>query len=116
MNQTQVLYRGYSIDIPDGLIKPFKLLAFLLKHLEFESIFDLMNNNATLDLLAKCANATIAAIGQNFAHDTRVGAALDGWLSMSEVEQVIELVKAARMTEPSDFSHIFQNSSDHNAS
>ena len=112
MNHTYVTYPGYTIHIPDGLIKDFKTLSLLLQHIEFNSVIDLMENEVCCELLTKCSCATMAAIGQNYAHDLTVGTALDAWMSVSFLEQAVELLKAAQMTNPLRCDHLFSISPD----
>lgn len=107
-----VQYHGYTITIPDGLLKDFEILSLFINQLEFENIFDLMENAVSDNILTRCNYATMAAIGQNFAHDTAVGAALAGWLQLSYVEQVAALLNAAKKTEPLSCSHLFRIKSD----
>lgn len=108
MNTTTVRYPGYAIEIPDGLIKPFKFLSSILTGIEFDHTFDLLLHPATSKLIKNCNDCVIASIGKEFAHDIKIADALSQWKNLCQYERATIIIKAAANTAPFDTTSIFE--------
>lgn len=114
MDTTRVQYTGYTIEIPDYLQKPFKVLSTILKGLKVDHPCDLINYPGAADLLQTCSCCVYAAIGSEHAHDGKIGEAFKNWHHLDAFERDDAVIKAALKTEPLDISHMKQTGSRYN--
>lgn len=107
MNITEIQYPGYTIEIPDGLLKPFRLLSRILNDIDFDHPVDLLSFPVTSELIKTCDECVCASVGKVFAHDMKVGNALAQWVNLSQYERATIIIEAAEKTEPFDISSVF---------
>lgn len=89
-----------TIEIPDGLVQPFRELGSLMESLELKHPLDLLKTSKGEELFKKCDQYVIATIGKRFAHELAIGQVVDEWLSTSTYERVVQILSAANNTEP----------------
>ena len=102
MNITTIAYPGYTIEMPDGLTKPFQVFSTVLSSIEYDHPIDLLGHPVTVELIEKCKHCVSAAIGKAYSHDLKIEDALACWTDLSEFERVVYIVQAANNTEPLD--------------
>jgi hypothetical protein len=107
MNPT-IQYPGYTVEIPDHLLKPFKVLATVLAGAEFDHPFDLYNNPHSARVVDTCIECISAAIGKQFAHESSLGDAVNQWRALSDFERLELVIKAAISAEPLDLAYILE--------
>jgi len=107
MRETSVTIKDRVIEIPDGLIEPFKRLSTVMKGMEFENPEDILSFPAMEDIIRDCDFAIAAAIGKAFAHNIEVGEMLKTWTQMPAVETLVQIFKAARNTDPISVDDVF---------
>ena len=111
MNRTEIQYLGYTIEIPDGLLKPFRLLSSIMNNIDFDGPDDILSYPVTYNLVERCNDCVSAAIGKEFAHDIKIGNALTGWINLTRYERSSIILDAAVNTAPFDFASNFEASS-----
>jgi hypothetical protein len=114
MNTTEIQYPGYTIEIPDGLLKPFRLLSTIMNNIYFDGSDDILSYPVTYELVERCNDYVSASIGKEFAHDIKIGNALSEWINLSQYERWVIILDAAANTAPFDFASNFQASSSRN--
>lgn len=107
MNPT-IKYPGYTVDIPDRLLKPFKVFATVLAGAEFDHPFDLFDNPHSAQVVRTCLDCVLVAIGKHFAHESSLADAVNQWSALSEFERLEHVIKAAMATEPVDIGYMLE--------
>jgi hypothetical protein len=110
MRETTVTIKDNTIEIPDGLIQPFKALASILEGLEFEHPIELLQSAMAAELISKCEIYVVAAIGKAFAHTLEISEVTRDWLAMTDYERLIEVLSAAAKAEPLGWSGTIKSS------
>jgi hypothetical protein len=111
MNTITIQYPGYTIEIPDGLLEPFRLLSTIMNNIDFDGPYDILAYPVTYKLVERCNDCVSAAIGKAFAHDIKIGVALSEWINLSQYERSSIILDAAVNTAPFDFASIFEANS-----
>ena len=107
MNPT-IQYPGYTVEIPDHLMKPFKVFATALAGDEFDHPFELFNNPYLAEAVRTCLDSVLVAIGKQYAHESYLGDAFNQWHALSEFERLEHVIKAAMATEPVDIGYMLE--------
>ncbi|MEY8118484.1 hypothetical protein AB9F26_09495 [Falsihalocynthiibacter sp. BN13B15] len=108
MNTTTVQYPGYTIEIPDGLIQPFRELSTIINNIYVDGPDGILSNPVTRKLVEHCNDCVSAAIGKEFAHELKIGDALSQWRNLSSYERSSLILDAAFNTEPFNISSVFE--------
>ncbi len=116
MDTTFVQYPGYTVEIPDRFIHPFKMLSTVLLGANFDHPCELLDFPASEELIEMCDQCVYTAIGKEFAHDGKIADAFNQWRHLSMYERVSEIVKAAQKIEPLDITHMKNTGGRHNFS
>jgi hypothetical protein len=85
MNPT-IQYPGYTVEIPDRLLKPFKVFATVLAGAEFDHPFELFDNPHSARVVDTCLDSVLVAIGKQFAHESTLGDAFNHWCAILRAE------------------------------
>lgn len=102
MNSTVVRYNDYDIEIPDGLLRDFKVLSTVLRGIELEDPIEIYACPHAMELIYRCNEAVFAAIGKACAHNVTIGDALTAWRDISDFERTAIIMQAAAQTDPLD--------------
>ena len=105
MNPT-IQYPGYTVEIPDALMHPFKVLATVLAGYEFDHPFELYQNPNVANAANTCLDCVSAAIGKQFAHESSLGDAFNQWHALSAFDRLEHVIKAAMAAEPVDIGYM----------
>lgn len=108
MNTTSVQYPGYTIEIADHLIRPFKVLSRILTGIEFDHPSDLLYHIITAELIKACDECVCASVGKAFAHQDKIRNALANWSNLSQYERAEIIINAAAKTDPIELPDIFR--------
>jgi hypothetical protein len=107
MNPT-IQYPGYTVEIPDRLLKPFKVFATVLAGAEFDHPFELFDNPHSARVVDTCLDSVLVAIGKQFAHESTLGDAFNQWRALSDFERLELVIKAAFSAEPLDLGYMLE--------
>lgn len=107
MNPT-IQYPGYTVEIPDRLLKPFKVFATVLAGAEFDHPLDLFDNPFSARVVQTCLDSVLVAIGKQFAHESTLGDAFNHWCTLSDFEHLELVIKAAISAEPLDIGYMLE--------
>jgi hypothetical protein len=106
--ELEIKYPGYTVEIPDRLLKPFKLLATVLAGYEFDHPFELFNNPHSAKVVQTCLDCVLVALGKQFAHESSLGDAFNQWSILSDFERLELVIKAAMAAQPVDIGYMLQ--------
>jgi hypothetical protein len=101
-----IKYPGYTVEIPDHLMHPFKVLATVLAGIEFDHPCDLFHNRHSADVVDACLDCVLVAIGKQFAHESGLGGAANQWRALSDFERIEHVIKAAMAAGPLDIGYM----------
>ncbi|GAB5431036.1 MAG: hypothetical protein EpisKO_04060 [Epibacterium sp.] len=102
METTTVQYPGYTIEIPETLIKPFRILSTVMKGMEVEDPIPLLSEPISAEIIEACIHAVSTSIGKEFAHDAKISNALSQWAKLSKYEKTLIITEASDKIEPFD--------------
>lgn len=104
MSTIQVQYTDYVATIPSELAGPFKLLSSLLTHMKIEHSVELLENEATSQIVDGCILTTSVSIGTHFGGSEKLKPAVPAWAGLCIFEKVLAVADAAKRTEPYNFA------------
>jgi hypothetical protein len=107
MNPT-IQYSGYTVEIPDTLIHPFKVLATVLAAYEFDHPLDLYDNQNVANVANNCLSCVTAAIGKQYAEDNCLGDAFNHWRALGDFDRISHIIKAAMAAKPVDIGYMLE--------
>lgn len=102
MNTTSIQYPGYTIEIPDPLLKPFRVLSTVLSGVDHLHPMQMLENPAIAEIIEDCNFSVLAAIGKEYAHDAKIGDAVNQWNYIGYFDRAMIIRRAAARTEPLD--------------
>ena len=107
MNPT-IKYPGYSVEISDHLLHPFRQLATVLAVTGFNHPLDVCDHPRLEEVVLACIDCILAAIGKQYAHDSCLGDAVWHWRALGDLEKVELVIKAALATKPLDIGYMLE--------